>query len=329
MGKVDKKFEEYADYLSGEGSLSENENLLERLKNDPEEKKVFELLESIWLSKSPKMNLIDRVWDLTSLKIGFNHHIQKTHKLNFIIRYAAIIVILVSIGLNAYLMVKKANLNPINFVECSTNTGEVKKLTLPDGSNVWLNSQSTIIFPEKFDRKKRNVFLIGEAFFKVEKNPEKPFFVNTSAMVVKVLGTSFNISNYNNDPTLSTILVEGKVELINKVAKGKNIVMSPNEEVLLNKTNGEISIDKKPEPLVAPWREGRFRFYKTDLLSIAHQLERKYDCQIVIVDKAAETMKFTADFEDEGLDKILGLLNKAHSFNLKKKENKYFISLKK
>lgn len=328
MKNTDQKFEEYASFLAGESDTEEKQYLLERLKNDPEEKKSFEKLNSFWNNYSPEVDSADRIWKKTSAKLGFvNTPKARFRKLSTLQKYAAVAIVLISIGFNSYFIIDKWMGNSVDMIEYSAKTGEVKEFALPDGSKVWLNSESTLILPEQFKGNSRNVFLIGQAFFKVEKNPKKPFLVNTAEMVIKVLGTSFEVRNYQNDPEISTSLVEGKVELQNKVANGDDIVLKPSEEAMINKTDGKITISEKPEILIAPWRDGRFRFYNTELLSIAHQLERKFDCEFVFVDQAAESLRFTADFENENLDEILGLLNKAHSFNLKKSGRRFIISI--
>lgn len=327
MKNIDQKYEEYARFLAGESDITEKQNLLERLENDPSEKKLVEQLKTFWTDFSPQMDSSDRVWQMTSQKLGFSEaKPMRTREFDSILRYAAAAILLLSIGINSYFLISKWVRNPADMIEYTAKTGEVKEFVLPDGSKVWLNSESTLILPQKFEGDKRNVFLIGEAFFKVEKNPQKPFLVNTSSITVKVLGTSFGVSNYLNDPEVTTSLVEGKVELQNKVAKGEAIVLKPSQEATFNKSDGQISVQAKPEALVAPWREGSFRFYNTSLLSIAHQLERKFNCEFVFIDKDVESYRFTADFDNEGIDEILELLNKAQSFDLKKVDRRYVIS---
>lgn len=327
MKNIDQKYEEYARYLTGESDIAEKQKLLERLENDADEKELIGKLKAFWNNYSPQIDSADRVWQMTSQKLEFTEiKTTKKREFNSFLRYAAAAIFLLSIGVNSYFLISKWINNPADMIEYTAKTGEVKEFVLPDGSKVWLNSESTLILPQKFEGDKRNVFLIGEAYFKVEKNPKKPFLVNTSSIVVKVLGTSFSVSNYLNDPDVTTSLVEGKVELQNKTDKGEAIVLKPSQEATFNKSDGLISVQAKPEALVAPWREGSFRFYNTSLISIAHQLERKFNYEFVFIDKEVESYRFTADFENEGIDEILELLNKAHSFDLKKVDRRYIIS---
>jgi ferric-dicitrate binding protein FerR (iron transport regulator) len=325
---TDALFEAYAKVLSEECTLAEKKELFDRLENDPEERARFEELKKLWNSTSPEQHSAERIWQLTSAKLSFRTEI-KSQKLNLRPwwQYVAAAIIIFSVALNSYFLIDKKTSGTNDIIEYTAKTGEIKKIDLPDGSSVWLNSESTLILQEQFDGKSRNVYLIGEAYFKVRKNPKKPFLVNTSEMVVKVLGTSFGVRNYQNDPDICTSLVEGSVQLLNKVNPRNSVILSPSEEALLTKSNGELTVSPQQNSLIAPWREGRFRFHDNELVTITHQLERKFDCDFVFLDEAAESLRFTGDFENESLDEILVLLNKAHTFKLKKTGRRYIISL--
>lgn len=327
MNNIDPKFEVYARFLTGESEATEQKSLENQLAKDPDEKKSFEKLKSFWHNYNSEVDKADTIWEKTSEKLEFDNpqHLRPLKPLTFY-KYAAAAILIISLSINSYYLINKWFTKPVEMIEYTAKKGEVKEFLLPDGSKVWLNSESTLILPEKFEGNNRNVYLIGQAFFKVEKNPHKPFLVNASQLVIKVLGTSFEVENYQNDPKISASLVEGKVQVIDKSTNKEWVVLKPSEEAIFNKSDGEIIVSKKPVSLVAPWLEGCFRFRNTDLLSIAHQLERKYDCEFVFVDEAAESLRFTADFENESLDEILELLNKAHSLNLKKSGRKYIVS---
>lgn len=328
MKETDSIFEIYAKVLSKECTPAEMKELHDRLEHDPEEKERFEMLQKLWNNTSTELNSAEKIWQQTSDKLGFGKKIT-TRKLEIRLwwQYAAAAIIVFSVILNSYLLIDRQTSKTNHIIEYSAKTGEIKQVDLPDGSSVWLNSESTLILQEQFDGRSRNVYLIGEAFFKVSKNPEKPFLVNTSEMVVKVLGTSFSVRNYQNDLDISTSLVEGSVQLLNKVNPKNSVILNPSEEALLSKSDGELTVRKQQNNLIAPWREGRFRFHDNELLAITNQLERKFDCEFIFLDVAAESLRFTGDFENESLDEILLLLNKAHTFKFKKSGHRYIISL--
>ncbi|MBL7965567.1 MAG: FecR domain-containing protein [Prolixibacteraceae bacterium] len=328
MKDSDSIFEVYAKVLSKECTQDEIKDLFDRLELDLEEKARFEKLQKLWNSNSSELYSSEQIWQLTSDKLGFGKKIT-SQKLKFRpwLRYVAAAIFVFSIALNSYFLIDRQTNRTNDIIEYSAKNGEIKKIELPDGSSVWLNSESTLILQEQFDGKSRDVFLIGEAYFKVSKNPEKPFLVNTSEVVVKVLGTSFSVRNYKNDPDVSTSLVEGSVQLLNKDNPSNSVILKPSEEALFSKSNGELTVRKQQNSLIAPWREGRVRFHDHDLLTITNQLERKFDCEFVFLDVAAESLRFTGDFENESIDEILLLLNKAHTFKYKKSGHRYIISL--
>lgn len=325
MNNTNPKFEEYAQMLSGECTPEEKQRLLERLASNVDERVEFEKLQNIWNNYSPETkSSAERIWELTTTKLEFETQPKKI-KLTGWMKYAAAALVVLSLGLNLYWFIGHRN-TTASWVEYSTKNGEIKKITLPDGSTVTLNSESILLCQNKFGKNDRNVFLMGEAFFHVTKNPEAPFSVNTSEMTVRVLGTSFNVSSYANDPVISTSLEEGKVQIFTKEKPSEPVVLKPQDEALLERASGEITVNNQ-QKLIAPWREGRLRFHNNELLMITHQLERKFDCTFVFVDQDAETLRFTGDFENETLDEILELLNRAHSFKLKKSGKRYIISL--
>jgi ferric-dicitrate binding protein FerR (iron transport regulator) len=325
VNSTNKKFEEYAQILSGECTPEEKQILRERLVANAGEKAEFEKIQNIWDNYSPETkSSAGRIWELTSSKLEFESQTKKV-KLNSWMKYAAAALVVLSLGLNLYWFIGHRNTST-SWVEYSTKNGEIRKITLPDGSTVTLNSESILLCQNKFEKNARNVFLMGEAFFHVTKNPEAPFSVNTSEMTVRVLGTSFNVSSYANDPVISTSLEEGKVQIFTKEKPSEPVVLKPQDEALLERASGEITVNNQ-QKLIAPWREGRLRFHDNELLAITHQLERKFDCTFIFVDQDAETLRFTGDFENESLDEILELLNKAHSFKLKKSGKRYVISL--
>ena len=98
-----------------------------------------------------------------------------------------------------------------------------KEIQLPDGSIVWINAQSTLIYEKKFLGIERNVLLLGEAFFKVKKDPEKPFVVNTHAINIKVLGTEFNVSAYPDNKNIITTLQDGSIDINNNQTNNKTL----------------------------------------------------------------------------------------------------------
>jgi len=164
--------------------------------------------------------------------------------------------------------------------------GKKSQLILEDGTKVWLNAGSRMAFPTKFTGKKREVFLDGEGYFEVAHNQNKPFFVNTGEIAIKVLGTRFNISAYKTDKLTETVLLEGKVALSERSALGflkSETMLSPNQKASYNRTDGSITVRSEPDADFAiAWTEGWFKFSHQSLNDVLNKLHRYYNVQFVL-----------------------------------------------
>lgn len=164
----------------------------------------------------------------------------------------------------------------------STNKGETYQVRLPDGSMVWLNAASTLKYPVSFSGlKTRSVELNGEAYFEVAKNEAFPFIVRTDREVVKVLGTHFNMSSYQDDSFSRTTLIEGKVSISPNGSPdmGQSKILKPGEqgEVL----QGSIEVKKVNTEEVIAWKNDEFMFNNEDIRSVMNKISRWYDVEIV------------------------------------------------
>ncbi len=165
------------------------------------------------------------------------------------------------------------------------------KLELADGTLVWLNSDSELRYPVKFAGSQRDVWLKGEGYFEVSKNPEKPFRVVVDDMIVKVLGTSFNINAYKDRGNILTTLVSGKVDIQDMSGKSL-VVMSPNQQVDFR--HGKISsVQEVDITRFVSWVDGKFYFNDMTLENIMSQLQRWYDIEVFFVDEELKSYPFT------------------------------------
>ncbi|MBV4359089.1 FecR family protein [Pinibacter aurantiacus] len=150
-------------------------------------------------------------------------------------------------------------------------------LKLSDGTTVWLNAASSIKYPVAFTGNERKVVVEGEAFFDIAKNEQKPFIVQTSNQSIKVLGTSFNVSTYIDEPSTQTTLVSGKIKVI---AGGLEKVLTTGEQACVN-APGNIEITKANLREVTAWKEDQFLFKNQPIENIMRQLARWYDVKVV------------------------------------------------
>ena len=158
----------------------------------------------------------------------------------------------------------------------SVPRGGQYKLELPDGSKVWLDAASSIHYPVSFTGKERIVEMTGEAYFEIAPDPDRPFIVRVGDReAVQVLGTRFNVNAYEDEGTIRTTLLEGKV---NVTSAGQTLSMRPGEEAIAGKTL-ELEETADLEAAVA-WKEGFFDFNSTDITSIMRQISRWYDVTV-------------------------------------------------
>ncbi len=163
------------------------------------------------------------------------------------------------------------------FNTLSTPRGGQYKLVLPDGSRVWLNSSSSLRYPVSFSGKLREVELRGEAYFEIAKDPDRTFRVNVADMKVEVLGTHFNINAYEDEETVKTSLLEGRVKvIINKMSD----LLEPGQQEILQVNSGNLKKVKANMEAVIAWKNGKFQFEDVDIKTIMRQVSRWYDADI-------------------------------------------------
>lgn len=195
----------------------------------------------------------------------------------------------------------------------ATAKGETFGMTLSDGSQVWLNSQSSIRYPVAFNSDIRKVEITGEAYFEVAAISRKtPFIVSLNGTEVEVLGTHFNINSYVDEPSLKTTLLEGKVRV--RSADNTQIILEPGEQAILRKSEDDKTVLSKTKEVdvdaEVAWRFGNFLFNNADLKTVMRQMARWYDVEIEYKG-AAPARKFVGSIPRSlSLSKVLMLLEK-------------------
>lgn len=195
-------------------------------------------------------------------------------------KYAAMIaVILVIGGGSGYWLYQNGNNQ--HMMVAVANEGIVKEIILPDGTKVWLNNSATLKYPREFSEKARNVYLDGEAYFEVTKNRHKPFTVQSDAMRVRVLGTTFNFKCDKNYRIAEATLIEGEIEVKGNKEEGQ-IILAPGQRAELNKNNGRLTVKQVDAKMDAVWHDNLIPFQKADIFTISKALERFYDIKIIL-----------------------------------------------
>lgn len=165
------------------------------------------------------------------------------------------------------------------------------KITLEDSTEVWLNSESQLIYPENFSDNERKVIVKGEAYFKVAHESNRPFRVETDGQVVTVHGTQFNIKSYKEDRKVLTTLVEGSISLSRKDNSGE-IMLRPNHQSQFDKQDATTNVKTVNAEMVASWRFGKFVFENQTLEEIMQELSRWYSFEYEFTNADLKKIEF-------------------------------------
>ena len=192
-------------------------------------------------------------------------------------------------------------------MEIKTHPGMMISLTLPDGTLVFLNSESTLSYPSRFDGDTRNVNLRGEAYFEVAKDPEKKFIVSTSHQSqIEVLGTHFNVEAYEKEDRVSATLVEGKIGFIYKCDNAsKKVLMAPGQKLIYDSKDSKVQLYATSGESETAWKEGKIIFRNTPLEEDLRMLEKRYNVEFIIKNNRLKGDSFTGAFTNQRLERIL------------------------
>lgn len=191
--------------------------------------------------------------------------------------------------------------------------GEVKSVVLPDGTVATLNATSSIVLDDDYNQTNRLVYLQGEAFFQVKQHAGKPFIVQAEKLHITALGTSFDVSAFGNDNSITVALKEGKVAVKVRTDETKQVILTPGEEVVYHKEHPEqLKVERQfDEKERLAWRKQIIYFQNADLQEVKHKLERFYGVTIDATAIKNPAWKLSGEYRNETLENVL----KSLSFN--------------
>lgn len=220
------------------------------------------------------------------------------------VKVAAAITIIINLGVLTYLGLNTENKKTVTesqIVE-TTEWGQRKDFVLADGTEIKLNSGSTISFPEKFLGNTREVTLVGEAFFNVAKDKTKPFIIKSGDLSTTVLGTSFNINAYPKSNDILVTVATGKVQI---GAKDNTVFLLPNEQGVFHKNSDSISKNDVDSNSLINWQKGLLTLNDITMKEALDVLEKWYGVTFVIHDDTPLDCHITASFNNESLSNVL------------------------
>ena len=330
--------------LSGELTDKERIDLQEYIElsyNDPE---LNRLMREHWRGLENKLEIADETQfqKLKSLIVSEISKAEKTSKKvhtlfspnlkNGLMRVAAILFIPLLLGsiLTFYYLNSRFDRMTENVAmqQVVASPGSRVHFTLPDNTEVWLNSESKLEFPMNLNcQSKREVKLIGQGYFKVAPDKNHPFIVMIDGIGVKALGTSFDVSGYDNEMQIKSTLEEGSIALMGK-DDNEMARLIPGQQAVLDKSTQRISIRNVETALSTSWKDGKLIFRNTALTEVTKQLERWYNCEIHLDNKLLDSgLYYTATIQDETLGEVLKMIE--ISTSVKTKIEKREVSIEK
>lgn len=307
-------------HLAGETSADEQKQLASWLSENLENrryfdnyKKAFDLAEQHF-SNTDAENLpinVDKEWDYFTEAAALKTRVQNLPSPRMWLRVAAAVLLIVAAGSVLYYSSSES-------VMIYQTAGIKQAISLPDGSHVTLNRNTTLSYEPGFGDENRTVSLKGEAFFDVQPDITKPFIVLTGTAKVQVLGTSFNVNAYDSLSNVEVVVQTGIVSLETNRGE-KKVKVAAGAKGIYNKINERVTSDANKDANFQSWNTQRLVFNENDLQSVIETLKRTYHVEIKVRTHIPATCVVTVTFENQSLESVLRVLE--NTLNLKYTRN--------
>jgi ferric-dicitrate binding protein FerR (iron transport regulator) len=227
-------------------------------------------------------------------------------------RLLAAAVLIPLIALSIWLIMRPSPKTEL--VEKYNQKGIRSIIILPDGSKIWLNADSRLKYPASFQAGLREVYLEGEAFFEIAKNPQRPFVVHLPKGNVHVLGTSFDIRAYDDEELMTTSVATGRVAFISGAA-ADSCYLTPNRKAVYHFQSGVVNVEPTDAEADRDWINGVMAFNNESLGKIAVELERSFGKPIKFRNTSISQYRYTATFKNSTEEEILSTLRRVKYFH--------------
>lgn len=301
----------------------EEDRQLMRWTDDNRNKEVFDELQQVWQkvqnNASSYVPDSNRYWKELSKRMGATDNgvrpkpnTKPLSFISFIRRYAAVacIALVVIFSISFYLGIKVGQPKVEELVY--NNLIGKSRMTLPDGTEVWLHSKTSLTCDTYYDWKYRQIHLTGEAYFDVAHNKDKPFIIQTEGMKVIVHGTKFNIESFPDSGNTFVSLVEGSVALETSIEKR---FLKPGEMATYNKNSNQLTVEKTNVDFESSWAKDKLVFEKRPLGVICKFLSKWYNVKIKLDPRLSDKYLYTFKLQKESLEEVMRIMNRIHPMN--------------
>ncbi len=328
-------------YLTGETSEDEKQMIENWLKEDSKNQQTFEQvkedLERLDMIKDIHSVNVDKAWSKLRNRIIENENSQvKDTKIKNLpvqkrlvsttLKWAAVILLVIGFSYPVFKMITIPGWPNSEKVETASAPGSRNNVILADGTTVYLNAGSKLVFPRKFKGAVRKVRLHGEAYFDVKRDAAHPFIIIAENAQVKVLGTAFNVKARKPDNNIEVYVERGSVQLSERNDVQNKVIIDPGYIGMLNKNN-QVKKVKNEDVNYMAWKTGRLVFKETPLGEVVKTLDEMYNVNILLEGNGLSALKYNGVIENISLDSVLEALHTA--FNLKIENEGKTITIKK
>jgi transmembrane sensor len=332
-----------ARYFEGKYTAEDEKYVLELFRDESRSKLLKSQISTQWKEFQRKSDIPERDLEHVLHKIHFSINLEKDRRernplyrfKSWYYRIAAVILLplMIASGMVVFQLLKSDdNKGQKGWAAIHSTMGSRVSFNLPDGSSGWLNSGSTLKYALNFNEN-RMVELEGEAYFDVVHARSHPFYVKTSDIRIKVLGTKFNVKSYPDDKTIETTLLSGLVEietLSPEAGEGRKLILKPNQKATFRKNIENITVQNQTDKVLIPrgikeigifedidttpitsWKDSRLIFINEPFESLLVKLERWYDVKIALRDSALMKLSYTGKFENETVEQAFNAIKVA------------------
>jgi len=319
----DTRDELIAVYLAGEGSPEQQQEIENWIHSSEENKHYFEQLKTIFTASSQaqiKKNFnIDAAWNRVHKKSTKSNSIFSSYFNPFresaYLKVAASLLLILSLSFLFYTIYRGSEPAELSF----KSNSQVLKKTMADGTVIHLNKKSQLKYEQNYNQTERKLELIGEAFFDVKHDAQKSFTLVVGDLLIKDIGTSFNVKAYPQSDQVEVTVMTGIVELY--IKKKLELTLKEGESASFDKHTNKFKILPYLDKNKSAYKDKIFVFENTELHTVVALLNDVYQCNITFSNPRLNSCQLTVTFENEGLDRILEIIAATFNFNITKSGN--------
>ncbi len=355
-----------ARFLEGTISDEESDLFTAWLKESKENRKTYFSYKNVWLeAKTPDdQGFVDQSWNRLRLRTILRENDRRSITYgwhDYLVRFSIAASILILVGVSLFFGTAARRLSRFDQTvhEIHVPLGSRTSVTLPDGTNVWLNAGSTLTYNAGFGRRNRDVSLVGEAYFDVQERRRLPLLVQTRDMDIRVLGTKFNVKAYPEENKTEATLVSGQIEVFLSIddVSARNIMLSQNQRLIYSHVKKSVVFenttikehsdtlpakDKAPERLVVSpgvvlahvrntdeyisWKDGKLVFKSEPLKTLIPKLERFYNVNICFKDPSIQDNVYSGILQDVTIEEVMRAISVSSGIRFEIEKNQIILS---